>query len=337
LESSPVNGTLLLIRRAARQWLPALAIGATAAVVAGCGGGGTAPAANPANPGNTTTWPVGTSGNRLTAYLNQNSVTASLPAPLPGAASTAGTVTMTLSETPPQGLPTSAVLRAPRSAGAQPLLYIMLIAIPSIKLPNIPGFDITQRVSHPGPEYIAMYVPGAGWQKVEGPLDGTPLQLDFAPPAPPIPITLSPIPTFFALFGNAPAPSPSPSPSGSASPTPSGSPSPVASTSPTPTPSPTAVPTPAPGVLSLQPAQTSIGSGMTTTFTISEPTYTGAFALTDNCAGIATIGQPAGPGPSTSVSVTGNSAGTCSVTVKDAHNQSVVEAISISDANLIVH
>lgn len=233
---------------------------------------------------------------------------------------------MTLSDTTPPGLPASALLRSPRSTEPQPLLFILMIAIPPVKLPNIPTFDITQHTSHPGPVYIAMYVPANGWRKVEGPIDGTPLQLHFAPPSPPIPITLSPIPTFFALFWNGSGPSPAPSPSGSASPAPSGSPSP----SPTPVPTPTPVQTPPPGVLSLQPTTISIGIGETQSFTIIEPTYAGAFTLSSNCAGIATIGQPTGS--PAGISVTGAAAGTCSVTVKDAHNQSVVEAISISNA-----
>lgn len=322
---------LLLIRRAARQWLPALAVAITAAGVAACGGGATAPAAQPANPGNTTTWPVGTLGTQLTAYLDQNTVIATLPAPTAGSTATAGSVTMTLSETPPQGLPASASARTPRSTTAQPLLYIVMFAVAPVTLPNIPGFDVTQRFSHPGPEYIAMYVPGTGWQKVEGPLDGTPLHLDFAPPAPPIPITLSLVPTFFALFANGSVPSPSPKPSGSASPAPTGSPGPTAS--PTAAPTATPVSTPPPGVLSLQPTQTTVGAGYNTPFAIREPTYTGAFTLNSNCAGIATIGQPSSAGPLASVTVTGIVPGTCSVTITDAHGQTVVEGISISSAS----
>jgi hypothetical protein len=79
--------------------------------------------------------------------------------------------------------------------------------------------------------------------------------------------------------------------------------------------------------------QTTVGPGYNTSFAISEPTYTGTFTLNTNCAGIATIGQPSRTGPSSaSVSVTGIAPGTCSVTITDAHGQSIVEGISVSTA-----
>jgi hypothetical protein len=232
---------------------------------------------------------------------------------------------MTLSETPPQGLPASATERTPRSTAAQPLLFIVMFAVPTVTLPNVPGFDITQRSSHPGPEYIAMYVPGTGWQKVEGPLDGTPLHLDFAPPSPPIPITLSLVPTFFALFGNGAVPSPSPNPS--TSPTASASPSPHPSSSPTASPT----PVPTPNVLTVSPTSVPLSVGQTAPLTIQEAGYTGSFAITNGCpSGVATISAP-GNGPSATATITAHGAGTtCTATVSDSNGQHKHVSITVT-------
>jgi len=64
---------------------------------------------------------------------------------------------------------------------------------------------------------------------------------------------------------------------------------------------------------------------------IDEPNYTGNFTIAvDNCTGgVATIGAPAGPGPSTTVNVTSVAQGQCTFAVQDTDGQSVTETVNV--------
>jgi hypothetical protein len=76
---------------------------------------------------------------------------------------------------------------------------------------------------------------------------------------------------------------------------------------------------------------------VTTPLGISETNYTGAFATGNStCSGIATIGTPAGPGPSTALNVTSLAAGSCTFSVQDADGQSVTETVNVGPFGAVV-
>lgn len=76
------------------------------------------------------------------------------------------------------------------------------------------------------------------------------------------------------------------------------------------------------------PASISLGANLGTTSTplaISEPGYGGTFTLTSSsCAGIVSFPATAGPGPSTSPTITQAGGGTCTILVSDGTNNSSV-------------
>jgi len=76
---------------------------------------------------------------------------------------------------------------------------------------------------------------------------------------------------------------------------------------------------------------------VTTPLAITETNYSGTFTTASStCAGIATIGTPAGPGPSTSLNVTSLAMGTCTFAVQDADGQSVTETVNVGPFGAVV-
>jgi hypothetical protein len=86
------------------------------------------------------------------------------------------------------------------------------------------------------------------------------------------------------------------------------------------------------GALVLSPNPINFGDvNVTLPVSINEPNYTGAFSVAnDSCNGnVATIGTPAGPGPSTTVNVTSLKQGLCTFSIQDTDGQSVQENVSV--------
>jgi hypothetical protein len=86
------------------------------------------------------------------------------------------------------------------------------------------------------------------------------------------------------------------------------------------------------GTLVLSPIPINFGDvNVTLPVSINEPNYTGAFSVAgDSCTGhVATIGTPAGPGPSTSVNVTALTQGSCTFSIQDTDGQSVQETVNV--------
>ncbi len=85
------------------------------------------------------------------------------------------------------------------------------------------------------------------------------------------------------------------------------------------------------GTLTLTPNPIAFSDiNVTTPLAIAEPNYGGTFATANStCAGVATIGTPAGPGPSTTLNVTSLTMGSCTFAVQDAGGQSVTETVDV--------
>ena len=108
-----------------------------------------------------------------------------------------------------------------------------------------------------------------------------------------------------------------PTPAASASPTPSGAPS--------------------PGTLSASPSPLNLTAvGQTLTFAALDPNFSGTFAQTNTCAGVATVAPASAVGSgSVTFSVTSLAAGTCDVTVT-ANGQSYDEQIVVTTTSGVV-
>jgi hypothetical protein len=291
--------------RAARAVVSVLIL----AVAAGCGGATPYATRPPASVSTT----LGTVNAYLTAFLDGYTVTATVPPPTAGAGAT---LTMTLSKSAPSGVSPAATTRTTLATTTQHgLLYIVLSASAALTLPNLPALSIIQTTVDSGPEGIAEYET-AGLTLVEGPLDGSKTMLPFTAPAPAEPLAMNAgTPVDFVLLGN------------------------LASASPTPSPSPSPTP-PSPGVLSLQPTQVNLdGIGQTGTLAIAETGYSGAFTVTGTCGGATPIASltAAGPGPTTSLTVTAQTSGQCTVSVADAYGQMQSATVVVSSSQFGLH
>jgi hypothetical protein len=92
------------------------------------------------------------------------------------------------------------------------------------------------------------------------------------------------------------------------------------------------------GTLTLSPNPLGFSDvNVTTPLAISETNYTGTFATGNStCSGIATIGAPAGPGPSTTLNVTSLATGSCTFVVQDTDGQSVTETVNVGPFGAVV-
>jgi hypothetical protein len=107
-----------------------------------------------------------------------------------------------------------------------------------------------------------------------------------------------------------------------AAPTPSASPTATATPSPTP-----------PGALTASPTSVALngtGSANAVSLTVAEPGYSGSFGESDTCAAIATIASANANGPSTTFTVTGVAAGSCSASFTDSFGQHAAAQIGVT-------
>jgi hypothetical protein len=101
-----------------------------------------------------------------------------------------------------------------------------------------------------------------------------------------------------------------------------------------PSPSPSGVTlTASPSALSLD----GTGATFAQTAQVQEPGYSGAFAETDTCSGVATVTPNAGTGPSQTYTVTGVTAGTCAIRISDTNAQHATIAVTVTTAGVGVN
>lgn len=109
--------------------------------------------------------------------------------------------------------------------------------------------------------------------------------------------------------------------SGSAAAPPAGNPSPLPSAS------------PSPGPFTLQPTALAfgdIGSASAATFDVTESGFSGGFSIdASGCNGIATVSAPPYNGPRSTITVTPQGSGSCSLNVSDGHGSSAAVSISV--------
>jgi len=92
-----------------------------------------------------------------------------------------------------------------------------------------------------------------------------------------------------------------------------------------------------PGALTVAPASlqfTSIGSTLTVTAT--ESGYSGSFASSNSCAGIATITPANASGPTATFTVMSVATGGCSISVTDGNGQQAAVTISVTSSSATI-
>jgi hypothetical protein len=140
------------------------------------------------------------------------------------------------------------------------------------------------------------------------------------------------------LFTGTAAPSPTATPTAGPTATPvataTPTPAPTPTPPPTPTPSPTPTPTPPPvGASPSSLAFTAIGAANSQSLTVSQAGYTGAFAESDTCVGIAQVALTSGNAQYT---VTPVGLGTCQITITGTAGQSAMVPLSVTTSSLSV-
>lgn len=80
-----------------------------------------------------------------------------------------------------------------------------------------------------------------------------------------------------------------------------------------------------------------LGAPSALTETVTETGYSGLFGESDTCTGVATVTTTNAHGPSAAYTVTGVTAGMCSITFSDASAQHQIVAVTVTASGFIIN